>query len=400
MNWFKRLFTGKPKTIRNCGAGEPKTGKCEKCGTTVLKQSEWPTLRSDDYYVYMDNDPDVPGPLFAKTSRRFLVLGEIVSNAGLICRQCGAIFCASCLGDVQILLGPMRSMRAEAGSIGCPACGKHSCLGNFRGQDPVSTGPESADAFEKALETEDVPSFRQWLHNGMDANRDFKDGFRPLHLIARRYTDQASSGEDTRKHTIFLLSVARLFLEHDADPNARATPVGNTGITPLHLAYTPVAKLLATLLFRFGADATIRDNFGRTPAERQLLDISNLRSNGYAVDRVSDDHVEFLRKGPDNTQETQSTEHGAIAPLLAQTPETQSKSIQADSVSAADKCTTCGRSDVSLSRCMSCNRPYCDDHGRHSGSRFACLECLRRATGEWMAAAEASGSVISRIKRR
>lgn len=150
--------------------------------------------------------------------------------------------------------------------------------------------PTSVEDFETALESERLAVFRQWIRSGFDVNHWFQNGFRPLHLIARRFSDQAARGADTS----FLLAVARLFLESKASPNVRATPVGTTGITPLHIAYSPVDKPLATLLFAHGADGSIKDNFGRTPAELQKLDVENLRASGCSVTEESEQHVEFL----------------------------------------------------------------------------------------------------------
>jgi ankyrin repeat protein len=126
--------------------------------------------------------------------------------------------------------------------------------------------PTSAEEFEEILETENLEAVQHWLfESGFDVNHEFRDGFRPLHLIANQFNDQAARGKDTA----FLLALTKLFLERKANPNVKIIPSGST---PLHIANSPVSKPLAELLFQHGVDGTIKDNFGRTPAESQQLE--------------------------------------------------------------------------------------------------------------------------------
>ena len=47
---------------------------------------------------------------------------------------------------------------------------------------------------------------------------------------------------------------------------------------------------------------------------------------------------------------------------------------------SSDTCATCGRSDVTLTPCMSCGQQFCEDHGTHYAEMFACPQCLAGAS--------------------
>lgn len=51
--------------------------------------------------------------------------------------------------------------------------------------------------------------------------------------------------------------------------------------------------------------------------------------------------------------------------------------------SATASCATCGRMDVTLTPCMSCQKLFCDSHGKHCAGMFACSACLASSRRDW-----------------
>lgn len=138
-----------------------------------------------------------------------------------------------------------------------------------------------------------VPTINALLVYGADVNQKMFDGFSPLHGAA--YSDHAGAvdvlveagagieAECEDRHEVTPLAIAAAngkaksllaLLRHGASVDAQ----GFMGQTPLHLACLHGAVAVVDLLLKWGADETIADDEGNTPADK-LSNISAAKSD-------------------------------------------------------------------------------------------------------------------------
>jgi cytohesin len=111
------------------------------------------------------------------------------------------------------------------------------------------------------------------LEHGADPNAKNKGGWTPLHVAA--YEGR--------------VDIVALLLEHGVDPNVQ----DKFGLTPLHVAAYEGRVDVVRLLLEHGADPTVKNKDGDTP-----LDLARARGHREVVSLIEEFHMEgWLRRG-------------------------------------------------------------------------------------------------------
>jgi len=123
----------------------------------------------------------------------------------------------------------------------------------------------------------DIKCLVEMLKRGADSNARDRYGMTPLHYVPKsceisRTLDKLYNILGDKFYDIYnksyvnCIDLAKVLLEHGADPNAK----DEWGVTPLHLAAYDGYRDLVKLLLDHGADPNAVDNFGSTPLHAAL----------------------------------------------------------------------------------------------------------------------------------
>lgn len=149
----------------------------------------------------------------------------------------------------------------------CEVCGK--ILHKWKGAACMTCGtvrPLTENEFRTALLSGDMTLVSACVASPMGANANLAKPIRseefegPLHCVARLFHDASLHG----KMRPTLLQLAEYLLDHGADPSSHVWPGGDT---PLHRVNYPEDRPFAALLFRHGANPSIKNYSTRTAAE-------------------------------------------------------------------------------------------------------------------------------------